>query len=594
MPNAAPQGIAGLMQKPQGQMPSPMNASPTAGLGSVDDRVSAYQSPQELPKLQQRYAKSQDLLDLLALQKIKSQQDMIKRQMAMQQQQLNAQNGQTGTVMEQRQKEVHDATTNELAQQVGDTEKQQTQDKQAQMQKLLGSGVASAPGAASAAQPIAMASGGIVGFADGGSVDAARKRAEEAMAKLRTFGLRQRQQDPEGYAAAEQASKQAQEALANAEREVTGGPVGVMGKPMGIATLPAAQVNPAAPPMQTGNGPTQIPSGAPAAPPPPMPAAPPPPMPAAPPKPPMPAAPPPPGAPGAAPGATPPPANDFGQKMRDASLTNVQIDPAARQLAEETRIEKKTALTPEQRGVYQEGIGGLQKMYDEQYDPERQRQEGIARALMGAGGRRYGEFAGAAAAGLNYRDAQRAAKLKEFGDIQNAKTGLIGIDRANVEKGIGAGQKAYEQNASSQRTGLETGYHLYNTDVTSRDKGLDREVERLKVQAQAAATAATREATTYAQQSAHLDTVVNNRARALEAVKKRFAPQLDMVETSLQAKPKDEALLTRRKTLMTSIEAELDAVSKPFDDSEAMIQAKMFGGSNTGGYTVKKKDTTPR
>ena len=72
MPNAAPQGIAGLMQKPQGQapgqppMPSPMNASPTAGLGSVDDRVSAYQSPQELPKLQQRYAKSQDLLDLLA------------------------------------------------------------------------------------------------------------------------------------------------------------------------------------------------------------------------------------------------------------------------------------------------------------------------------------------------------------------------------------------------------------------------------------------------------------------------------------------------------------------------------------------------
>jgi hypothetical protein len=45
---------------------------------------------------------------------------------------------------------------------------------------------------------------------------------------------------------------------------------------------------------------------------------------------------------------------------------------------------------------------------------------------------------------------------------------------------------------------------------------------------------------------------------------------------------------------MTSIDAELDAVSKPFDDSQAMIEAKMFGGSNTGGYTVKKKDTTKK
>jgi hypothetical protein len=76
-----------------------------------------------------------------------------------------------------------------------------------------------------------------------------RKRAEEAMAKLRTYGLRQRQQDPQGYAAAEQESKQAQDALSNLERQITGGPVGVMGQPMGIAMPPV--VAPTATPAAT-------------------------------------------------------------------------------------------------------------------------------------------------------------------------------------------------------------------------------------------------------------------------------------------------------------------------------------------------------
>jgi len=77
MPNATPQGIAGLMQQrpqqPQQPMPSPNKASPMAGLGGVDDRVAAYAG--NTKPLEQRYAMSQDLLDLLALQKIKSQKD---------------------------------------------------------------------------------------------------------------------------------------------------------------------------------------------------------------------------------------------------------------------------------------------------------------------------------------------------------------------------------------------------------------------------------------------------------------------------------------------------------------------------------------
>jgi hypothetical protein len=438
------------------------------------------------------------------------------------------------TVAQQREQEVDALTKNELAQQRGDTAQKQVGDQQAAMQKMM-SGIAGAPGAAMAAQPKAMAAGGIVGYAgpEGSQVqdplEVARQRAQQALAKLRSYGLRQRQQDPEGYAAAEQENQQAQEAVAAAERAITGGPVGVMRRPMSAPAAPtpasvaeAAKQPPAAAPEAAVPPADKLPpanvvaaatQGAPK-----------PPAPPAPPAAPKPSAPPGiAGLPGAAAAAAPPqvqlgavgPANDFGKKLEDAALKNAEIDPAARQLAEETRITNKMALTPDQRKVYEEGIGGLQKMYNEQYDPERLQREGLKRALIGAGGRRYGEFGGAATAGMNYDDQMRAAKLKEFGDVQNARTGLIGIDRANVKEGIAGGQKAYEQSSMGQRQGLESGRGLYGEDVKSRDtrynidvgsrdniwkmneesrnKVLDRDIDRLKIAAQNAATAAARE-----------------------------------------------------------------------------------------------------
>jgi hypothetical protein len=493
MPNASPQGIAGLMQqRPQPpQMPTPGKASPMAGLGSVDDRVSAYQG--NTKPLEQRYAMSQDLLDLLALQKIKSQKDAAARQMQLQMAQQGAQDGQANmTVAQQREQEVNELTKNELAQQRGDTAQKQTSDQQAMMQKMMG-GIARAPGANAAAQPQAMAAGGIVGYAgpEGSQVQdpvqSAKERAAQALAKLRTYGLRQRQQDPEGYAAAEQESRQAQEAVAAAERAITGGAAGAMRRPMG-APVPAV---PAVAPIPFEMSPEdkamrQAPFAAPAAP-----AAP-----AVVPKPPgLPSMPGAAGAPamGQAPAPAAGPANDFGKKLEAAALKNAEIDPAARQLSEEQRVEKRLALKPEERKVYEEGISGLQKMYQEQYDPERQRQEGLKRFLIGAGGRRYGEFAGGAGTAMDYDTAQRNAKLKEFGDVQAARTGLIGLDRANVKGGIDAGIKAYEQSGTSQRQGLESGSRLYNTDVSSRDEALKLAVDRLKIAVQADATAAQRE-----------------------------------------------------------------------------------------------------
>jgi hypothetical protein len=187
------------------------------------------------------------------------------------------------------------------------------------------------------------------------------------------------------------------------------------------------------------------------------------------------------GLPGAAPVApAAPAAPDFNDRVKKASITNAEIDPEAKGLAREKYVTEKTALTPEERKVYEEGISGLQKMYQEQYDPERLRSEGLKRALIGAGGRRYGEFAGAATAGMDYDTAQRNAKLKEFGDVQAARTGLIGLDRGAIKSGLDAGEKRTEQSSLAQRQGLDSATRIYNTDIGSRDEALKLAVEKTK------------------------------------------------------------------------------------------------------------------
>jgi hypothetical protein len=562
--------------------------------------------------LEQRYAMSQDLLDLLALQKIKSKKDAAARQMQMQMAQQQAQNGEAGmTVAAQREKEVTDLTKNELAEQRGDTAEQQNAVQQAAMQKMMG-GVASAPGAAMAAQPQAMAAGGIVGYAgpEGSKVtdpDAEQLASDRqaVMEGLKKFG----------YAAADIAAMpfRAASALLNSliirpTRAVTGAEVPYFpmlggGDSSSVtpftdrayrekqAAKPALPVPP--PPGNMGAAPQAAPQAPQAAPPQ-----------AAPPKPPgLPSLPGAAGNPAAAAQVQPGvvgPANDFGAKLEAAALKDAELDVQKAKLDEETRVQNKLALTPEQRKVYDEGIGGLQKMYQEQYDPERQRQEGLKRFLIGAGGRRYGELGGGAASAMDYDAAQRAGKLGEFKGIQTARTGLIDIDRANVREGIGAGQKAYEQTSATKRTGLDAGSRLYGDDVksrdtlfnvkqTSRDKELDRDVEKLKIKAQAAATEATREATTFAQQQSALNTVITNRARAVEAVSKRYDQELRSVEMFLQGNPKDAEFLKKKNKLLLDRDAEIDKVSKPFDTSEDMITSKMMGGNTTGAKVEKLK-----
>lgn len=147
----------------------------------ISQRMDAYRgNPQAL---MQRYQQSQQLIDLLALQKLKSEKEAAARSLQMQQ----APEGGLPTVAQQREQEVMDMTRQEVAQQVGQTAQRQQQQQQAAMQQLL-SGIARAPGAGNAMSPQAMAAGGIVAFDRGGSArlseEEERKRKEEEQMAL--------------------------------------------------------------------------------------------------------------------------------------------------------------------------------------------------------------------------------------------------------------------------------------------------------------------------------------------------------------------------------------------------------------------------
>jgi hypothetical protein len=591
MPNASPQGIAGLMQqRPQApQMPTPGKASPMAGLGTVDDRVSAYQG--NTKPLEQRYAMTQDLLDLLALQKIKSQKEAAARQMQLQMAQQSAESGQANmTVAQQREQEVDALTKNELAQQRGDTAQKQAGDQQAAMQKMMG-GIAAAPGAGMAAQPKAMAAGGIVGYAgpEGSSVeDPRRKRLEgETPAEYSRRMLELDLQLSKERTATRESARETERQRMLAERGGAAIPPSRLfdRKPLELPGAPAAAPAPAParPPVSEAQAtaaagpqaavppaaklpPANVVAAAQGAPKPPAPAG-------------IAGLP---GAAGAPPaGAAPAPAiPDFDARVKKASLAAAELDYMKQGRDEEARVEKRTALTPEQRGVYQEGIGGLQKFYDEQYDPERQRREGIKRSLIGAGGRRYGEFAAGAEAGMSYDDKQRAAKLKEFGDIQGAKTGLIGLDRGAVKSGIEAGAAVAKEGATTQRQGLASSTNVYSTDVGSRDKALDRVVEKLKVDAQNAATRANRENLSFERARTLYGTLMQRVQKAESELQENFEKGplgTLLMQDPAKLKPEDRNRLEIAKL-------ELDRQKKAMRKELAPVlesAAKQMGISNT-------------
>ena len=97
---------------------------------SVEQRARAYENNPEA--LQQRYAQNQQLIDLLALQKLKSEKEAAARDIQLKM----GQRGKQPTIAEQREKEVGDMTRQEVAQQTAGTMQQKQQEQQQALQQV--------------------------------------------------------------------------------------------------------------------------------------------------------------------------------------------------------------------------------------------------------------------------------------------------------------------------------------------------------------------------------------------------------------------------------------------------------------------------
>jgi hypothetical protein len=142
----------------------------------IQTKVDAYRN--NPGALQQRYQQNQELLDLLALQKLKSEKDAAARDIQMQM----AQDPQT--IKQQRERELVDRTKQDMVQQTAGIMQQRQAQQQKNMQQVAKQGAASPQavqgiqqGLGSLARQVKpqiaqMAAGGIVGYAEGGITQA--------------------------------------------------------------------------------------------------------------------------------------------------------------------------------------------------------------------------------------------------------------------------------------------------------------------------------------------------------------------------------------------------------------------------------------
>jgi hypothetical protein len=127
----------------------------------INQKMDAYRgNPQQL---MQRYQQNQQLVDLLALQKLKTEKEAAARDMQMKMQQ------QPQTIAQQREQEVLGLTKDELAQQTQGILQKRQQDQQQNVQKVAQGGLGALAGAPNTMPK--MAGGGIVAFAGGGLSD---------------------------------------------------------------------------------------------------------------------------------------------------------------------------------------------------------------------------------------------------------------------------------------------------------------------------------------------------------------------------------------------------------------------------------------
>jgi hypothetical protein len=153
----------------------------------------------------------------------------------------------------------------------------------------------------------------------------------------------------------------------------------------------------------------------------------------------------------------------LGDETASAARRMMSEDPRARALEREERFERRMALTPEQRGTYEQYQKDLERFYADR--ARQQKDDELTSALIGAAGKSTFGLTGAGIAAGAMGARQRAANenLQGIEALNKARTGLIDIERANVRGALGAGEKEREFSGLEARQGLESAGRLYGT-----------------------------------------------------------------------------------------------------------------------------------
>jgi hypothetical protein len=604
-------------------------------LAQVDQKAAQYMGNPEA--LQQMYQQKQQLIDLLALQKIKSEKEAAARDMTLK---MAQQSGQPQTIAQQREQQVLDMTKQEMVQQQAGNLGHQQQEQQQNLQQVLkgmsqgaqqppqqgtpGVPQQSAPGIAALPTqglmpPKAMAGGGIVAFS--GEEDSYvglpdweeewKKRQEEKAGKgtgkevPRSWWERNVVNPDENRYALARDIEARRIARTNksgvftpqtdAEREAE------KAKDAIVANLKAGKYDPTGKPLvpmigkekqsdvfarmeamkkdgQKGPVPeTQAPVAA---------------------KNPLQKVldknkltqQPPKDTPVLAPQATAEkaPAGGLQGIMEAAATKQVGRDPVAEARAKREEATAALGYNPEEKAKFEANQKAMADYDKAQFDPEKLRSEQLTDFLLGgAGHSTMGmTLSSSGKAGVSRRRQQEAMERARMGERQTKEEGLLELGRKAREKGFELGEKTAEGADAGVRQGLASGASMVNTDKegvfrsldrASREKiaALDAQVRREVNQADKEGVLALKQQTLLASIDKAEETAVSTATKSAPAY--AIIKNIGAIESMGGKLDKDQVAKKQ------SAEADLDKITleirNKFQDTRAMV---MSGNSNAG------------
>ena len=549
----------------------------------VDNMVDAYRgNPQGL---QQKYASNpqgnEALIQLMALQKIKSEKEAAARQMQLQMAQQKAASGEAPmTIAQKRENEVMDLTKQELVGQQSELLGQQQQEKQKALQQMAdqvaNSGIASAPGAQNVMPPQAMAAGGIVSFAVGGPT-VSWEEVQAAKRKMESLEGPPLLPMPERTKAEYERAKAEYERLNEQYRQTAG--ASAREEYARVNKVPSASGAQAAQP--------QVPPPIPVAPQTTQPQVPPPPP--APPQAAKPQVPPPPPQPRpqAAPPAPPPQAQaPAGLASLDAAMNKALTQDPAAAAQQERDAAMKFLDDPAATAARNDFQKRLAELDAKQQDPEAQREAALQRFLLGAQGKDWQSALGAGArASINYRDQMGQQERDRLIERQKMLEDSYGVTAGNKKQALGVGEKAMEISSDLFKQGIASG-------ETARTATLDREarekVKKLEIASQDRITEAQRDGTLLIRQQTLLQDNSDKQTKAKNAATLEKQKQLRALEGMAMMNSKGPTPMQQAQ--IDALKAEITMLGdKAVENLEADRKMLMEAISNAGGTPTEKR-----